>query len=77
MYKGTTNVEHEMCDYTGNNRSHQNSNKRFKRNLEATTGKHSTDTLLATLHITWEVLQPETGSLSVGNHSWFTRNTRQ
>ena len=26
----TTNVEHEMCDYTGNNWSHRNGNKRFK-----------------------------------------------
>jgi hypothetical protein len=26
----TTNVEHEMYDYTGNNRSHRNTNKRFK-----------------------------------------------
>jgi hypothetical protein len=30
MYRDTTNVEHEMYDYTGNNCSHRNSNKRFK-----------------------------------------------
>ena len=23
MYRDTTNVEHEMCDYTGNNWSHR------------------------------------------------------
>ena len=30
MYRVTTNVEHEMHDYTVNNWSHQNSNKRIK-----------------------------------------------
>ena len=30
MYRDTTNVELEMYDYTGNNWSHWNSNKRFK-----------------------------------------------
>jgi hypothetical protein len=30
MYRDTVNVEHEMYDYTGNNWSHLNSNKRFK-----------------------------------------------
>jgi hypothetical protein len=30
MNRDTMNVEHEMYDYTGNNWSHQNSNKRFK-----------------------------------------------
>ena len=30
MYRYTTNVEPEMCNYTGDNWSHQNSNKMFK-----------------------------------------------
>jgi hypothetical protein len=30
MYRDTANVEHEMYDYTGNNWSHRNCNKRFK-----------------------------------------------
>jgi hypothetical protein len=30
MYRDTTNVEHEMYDYTSNNWSHRNSNKRFR-----------------------------------------------
>jgi hypothetical protein len=30
MYKDTMGVEPEMNDYTGNNRSHGNNNKRFK-----------------------------------------------
>lgn len=30
MYKDTGNVEHEMYDYTGNNRSHWSNNKGFK-----------------------------------------------
>jgi hypothetical protein len=29
MWRDTTNVEREMCDYVGNNWSHWNSNKRF------------------------------------------------
>jgi len=29
-YRGTTNVGHEMFDYTSNNWRHYNSNKRFK-----------------------------------------------
>jgi hypothetical protein len=29
MYRDTMNVGHEMYDYTGNNRSHRNSNRRF------------------------------------------------
>ena len=33
MYRDTTNVDPEMYDYTGNNWSHQNSNKRFKEKL--------------------------------------------
>jgi hypothetical protein len=30
MYRETTNVEPEMCDYTSNSWSHWNSNKRYK-----------------------------------------------
>ena len=30
IYRDTANVELEMYDYTGNNRSHWNSNRRFK-----------------------------------------------
>jgi hypothetical protein len=29
MCRGTVNVEYEMRDFSGNNWSHQNSNKRF------------------------------------------------
>jgi hypothetical protein len=29
-YRDTTNVEHEMYDYTSNNWSHWNSNEKFK-----------------------------------------------
>jgi hypothetical protein len=35
MYVGTANVEHEIYDYTGNNRSHRNSNKILRNNFEA------------------------------------------
>jgi hypothetical protein len=37
MYRDTTNVEHEMYDFTGNNWSHQNNNKRYKEKF----GRHS------------------------------------
>jgi hypothetical protein len=30
MYRDKTNVEHEMCDYTGNNWSHWNGNEKLK-----------------------------------------------
>jgi hypothetical protein len=33
MYRDTTNVEHEMYDYTGTDWSHWNSNKGFKENF--------------------------------------------
>jgi hypothetical protein len=65
MYRDTMNVEHEMCDYTINNWSRRNSNKRFKEKFEAIPGKHSIDSLqktsiLGTSHIIWKVLQSET-----------------
>ena len=41
MYRGTTNVEHEMYDYIGNNWSHRIVTKGLKKNLEAIQGKHS------------------------------------
>jgi hypothetical protein len=34
MYTDATNVEHEIHDYTCNNRSHRNSNKTFKEKFE-------------------------------------------
>jgi hypothetical protein len=30
MYRDTSNVEYEMCDYNGNKLSHESSNKRLK-----------------------------------------------
>jgi hypothetical protein len=40
MYRDKMNVEHTMCDYTSNNCSHWNSNKRFKEKF----GRHTTKT---------------------------------
>ena len=40
MYRDTANVEHEMCDCTGNMWSHRNSNERFKEPF----GSHSWET---------------------------------
>jgi hypothetical protein len=48
MYRHTTNVEHEMYDYTSNNLSHWNSKVKLKKNLEALPGKHSIDSLKKT-----------------------------
>jgi hypothetical protein len=39
VYRDTTNVEHEMYNYTGNNCSHRNSTKRFKEIFESHTRK--------------------------------------
>ena len=39
MYRDTTNVEHEMYDYTGNNWSHRNSNKSLKQKFGSHTRK--------------------------------------
>jgi hypothetical protein len=65
MYRDTTNVEHVMYDYTGNNWSHRNSNKRSKETFVAIPGKHSIDSLqktavLVTSHVIRKVVQSET-----------------
>jgi len=39
MYRDTTNMEHEMCDHTGNNWSHRNGNRRFKEKYGSYTKK--------------------------------------
>jgi len=64
-YRDTMNVEPEMYDYTSNNWSHWNSNKKLKEKFGRYTGKHSTDSLqktaiLGTSHIIRKVLQCET-----------------
>ena len=41
MYRDTANAEREMCDYTDNNWSHRNSNKRYKETL----GSHTKEIL--------------------------------
>jgi hypothetical protein len=80
--RDTTNVEHEICDYTGNEWSHRKGNKRLKRNLEAIRGNHSIDSLqkaaiLGTSHIIRKVLQCEAWSLGGGDRRWFKRSTRE
>ena len=42
MYRDTTNVEHEMYDYTGNNWSHRNGKKSFKEKFGSHTRKKKT-----------------------------------
>jgi hypothetical protein len=65
VHRDTTNVEHEMYDYTSSTWSQWNSNKRLKKNSEAIPRKHSIDSLqktaiLGTSHIIQKVLQSET-----------------
>jgi hypothetical protein len=65
MYRDITNVEHEMYDYIGDNRSHWNSNKWFKENVEAASRRHSVaslqeTTVLGTSQKLRKVLQSET-----------------
>jgi hypothetical protein len=39
LYRDTTTVQHEMCDYTGGNWSHRNGSQRFKETFRSRTGK--------------------------------------
>ena len=39
MNRYTTNVEHEMCDFTRNNWNHRSSNRSFKEKFESHTRK--------------------------------------
>jgi hypothetical protein len=57
VYKDTTHMEQEMYDYTSNNWSHQNSNKRFKENLEAIPEKHSIDSIQKTTILRSHIIQ--------------------
>ena len=65
MYRDTTNVEHDMHNYTSNNWSHQSSNKRFKEkfrsHIKKTFNRFTIKTaILGTSHIIQIVLQSET-----------------
>jgi hypothetical protein len=51
MNRATANVENEMYNHTSSKWSHQNSNKRFQKNLEAIPGKHSIDLLQRTEYL--------------------------
>jgi len=64
VYRDTTNVDPDMYDYTGNNWSHRNGNKRFKEKFGSHTRKtfsrYTTKTaVLGTSHIMRKVLQCE------------------
>ena len=65
VYRNTTNVGHEVSDNTGNNSSHQHSNKRLKEKFGNSTRKtvNRITTKMAILgmsHIIWKILQSET-----------------
>jgi hypothetical protein len=62
MHSGKTNVEYEICEYTGTNWSHCNTDKGLKKNLETMPGKYAIvsfqkTTILETSHLIREVLQ--------------------
>jgi uncharacterized protein YxeA len=67
MHSVTTNVEHEMYEYTDPNGATGLVTKGSKKSLEAKPRKYSTDALqktatLGPLHIIWKVMQSETGA---------------
>jgi len=49
MYRDTTNVEPEMCDYINKNWNHWNSNEKLKEKFGSLPGKHSIDSLQKTV----------------------------
>jgi hypothetical protein len=76
MFGDKRNVEYEMCDHTGNNWSHRNSNKRFKERCGSHTKKTfssftTKDIILGTSRIIRKVRQSGTLSLNGRDHRWF------
>ena len=67
--------------YNGNNGSHRNSNKSFKKIWKAIAGKLSLDSLqsaiVGTSHIIRNILRSETWSLNGGRRRWFRRSTTE
>jgi hypothetical protein len=65
IYRDTTEVEHKMFDYTGNNGSHRNNNKRFEEKFGSDTRK-AFSRFITKDSYTWnithnmEILQSET-----------------
>jgi hypothetical protein len=54
LYRDTTNVEYEVYDYTGNNWSHRNGNKRFKESFESHT-RNTFNRFTTTDRYTWNI----------------------
>jgi hypothetical protein len=54
MYRDTTDVGHEMCDYTRGNWSQRNSNERFKEKFRSHTRK-SFNTFATEDSYTWNI----------------------
>ena len=54
LYRYTTNVEPEMCDYTSNNWSHWNSNEKLKEKFGTCTRK-TFDRLTSKDSYTWKI----------------------
>ena len=81
MCTDKTNVEYVMYDYTGNNWSHRNSNKRFKGKVgshnKRTFNRFSTKDSCTwnVKHIIRKVLKFDTRSQSGGDSRWFKRRS--
>ena len=61
MYRDTANVEHEMCDYSGNIWSHRNGNKRFKDKSVSRSSK-TFNIFTTTDSCTWNVTRNTVGT---------------
>jgi hypothetical protein len=80
VYRDRANVEHAMCDCTGNMWRQRNSNERFKEQF----GRHGGETfsifstktaVVGTSHVIRNVLRAETGRLRFGHRHWFSRKS--
>jgi hypothetical protein len=54
MQRDAANMVYGLYDYTGNNRNHRKSDRRFKENLEAAPGELTADSLQKTA-IQWNL----------------------
>ena len=71
MHIHTTNVEHEMCDYTGNNWRYRNSNKRYKEKL-ASHARKTFNELTTKDSCTWNITRnAESTAVWTLKHEWW------
>jgi hypothetical protein len=75
--RDTTNVGHELCDFTRGNWRHGNGNERFKEIFLSYTGETFSTENSCTWNITHNTdrTASETRSLGGGHRRWVTRST--